>query len=742
MKTYINLRINKEFCSNLEQFKSYFNNAVLQKGTVFKDIIENFHDNTIYKWLSQIGEEELAGKVDLINKKQGNSNVVDELAKLLGRIIESNIMKPPYSKCFSFEGCHYKIDDNETVVFLKFKILNNDVYENYVISLNCCSEDQNKSINPSSYKKGERIEIPFPFNHNEVKQIAGLQISIDGNNICEEKYTGCINNNIENGNKIIAQITNFASDNQFIFLNGCTNYSTKFSLISEKKNELCLVLNGDSFANISFITQDCCSIRYCMHKYLDIYKDGTTSLEDVDSVLEKIRRKLHLNLDLLKIINDECYFISIEKYYDQEGNYEYCLPSRNIYDQDGNEILSLPDGVFVDHMTSYGDVVVYKRTENVFGTGYNAYGIYNLNGECILPCEYYFTQTYSLNPFVWGNPLHLENGLFRLSDRIENFDEICQNRYVQVSPKFQKSAKYFDAKTGSMLNYNPNELWDEKVRIAYGNNNEFDLYVGQCFIRHICIPQIVQLTFGREGRHTQSEYDNPNFDIELIGDNTILLHINRMDTGDYIINLEDRKVVFGGSEYELQKINNDYISVGIEKEKNGKKSRKYGVYTLKGDVILPVEYYNPFLPFFISNGDYRDIGDSGKVEQDIKLKVFKANFESFKARVKSFMELRAKSEKSRAESEELRARSEELRAESEKSRAKSEILRKRSEEFRAKSEILRKISEELRAKFEELRAIFEVEFEVCNAQFGKCIQLAEYNAQFEELRTDFNQSDL
>lgn len=393
---------------------------------------------------------------------------------------------------------------------------------------------------------------------------------------------------------IIKRISDFINRNRFIFLNG--DGTSVYSLISEKKERLCLTIKGRSFGSPYIMNNEC--VLHCNypHVYLHIRKNNSF-IVSIDEIVDFYRHKSMLNLDFMGEYKNKYYF---------SANFNYEGLAHDLYDSEGNKIINLPSDTFIDHFVQ-GFVVVVRRINR-----YNVYGIYDINGNCILPCKYNFTETFSSNSCMWGNPLHLEDGMFRLYHSIENFEEFAHSN-CSILPQFQSTKAYFDPCTKTFTDCNHRVFNIQNLRVVNFLLNEFDVFCGDKFVKHVCIPNEIDITYGQEGVHHETKNGHPNFYIEIIGSNTILLrnyNSRNKKIGEHLINIAKHHVIMGGSEYEFKIINKDYISVGISYKENGVTNRKYGVIKVGGEIVIPIEYKEPFLPFFIFNGSSSYVKDA------------------------------------------------------------------------------------------------------------------------------------
>lgn len=154
------LYINKEHCNSLTQLKDYFSQELNVGSDIYSDILDYGRSGDIAEWLREIGEVNLANKVDSI-ADNGDADFIKKLGEVLtGENITNNISKRPFKHCFEYHDVGCDVRGNDSIVNVKFKVIMT-ANETYKVSVDNQIEHVEKEINPSDYEEGEIITLHF-----------------------------------------------------------------------------------------------------------------------------------------------------------------------------------------------------------------------------------------------------------------------------------------------------------------------------------------------------------------------------------------------------------------------------------------------------------------------------------------------------------------------------------------------------------------------------------------------------
>lgn len=190
------LYINNEHCSSVEQLKNYFAEDLTFNSDTYADLLDYGRYGDIAVFLSEMGELEMASRVESISGDLGDSAFYAQLkAAILGKeAIDSKSLKPDFDKCFSFEGMKCDVKKNEAKVSISLKILM-CVNEEYELKVSTNWGTRSKSINPSSFESNKLSYVDFLFHKRQDREFENISIIMEDVLLAETTVT---EKNIEN----------------------------------------------------------------------------------------------------------------------------------------------------------------------------------------------------------------------------------------------------------------------------------------------------------------------------------------------------------------------------------------------------------------------------------------------------------------------------------------------------------------------------------------------------------------
>ena len=177
------LYINNELCHDLTQLQDYVR-SLSYGSEIYSDILEYALCGDLSSWLHEHGHEEIAAKVDSIDKSIGDTDFVNILTDyLLGEASitkkPNTIQKPNYSKCFSCDISISSKSNKETVVLLSITPLT-FTNENFEIKVSCGWGTKARVFNPSQYEGNTNYKESVSFHRRSNKEIGEIQVTIEG----------------------------------------------------------------------------------------------------------------------------------------------------------------------------------------------------------------------------------------------------------------------------------------------------------------------------------------------------------------------------------------------------------------------------------------------------------------------------------------------------------------------------------------------------------------------------------
>lgn len=181
------LYINKEHCNSLTQLKDYFSQELNVGSDIYSDILDYGRSGDIAEWLREIGEVNLANKVDSI-ADNGDADFIKKLGEVLtGEDMTNYISKRPFKQCFEYQDVGCDVRGNDSIVNVTFKVIM-IANETYKVSVNNQFELIEKEINPSDYEEGEVVTLNFVLH----KPFYKITVETEGQILCERDFTQSI----------------------------------------------------------------------------------------------------------------------------------------------------------------------------------------------------------------------------------------------------------------------------------------------------------------------------------------------------------------------------------------------------------------------------------------------------------------------------------------------------------------------------------------------------------------------
>lgn len=130
------LIINNEHCESVAQLKGYFSGDLTPGSDIYYDLLDYGRSGDIAVWLREMDEPELSSWVESVSTCLVDSEFLAALKAAMTGESAPPPPKPPFGKCFSFEGLDCDVKDNEAKVTVRLKVLMcvNETYELLVSS--------------------------------------------------------------------------------------------------------------------------------------------------------------------------------------------------------------------------------------------------------------------------------------------------------------------------------------------------------------------------------------------------------------------------------------------------------------------------------------------------------------------------------------------------------------------------------------------------------------------------------
>lgn len=182
------LYINNEHCSSVEQLKGYFTENLTSDSDIYNDLLDYGRYGDIAVWLREMGEPDMASKVDSISGDLGDSAFFAQLkAAILGTEIKADdSLKPSFDKCFAFECVKCDMKDNEAKISASLKVLL-CVNEEYELSVSSNWGTRAVMVNPYNYSEGKTATLDFTLRKRPGKEVGEITIKADGKELSCKK---------------------------------------------------------------------------------------------------------------------------------------------------------------------------------------------------------------------------------------------------------------------------------------------------------------------------------------------------------------------------------------------------------------------------------------------------------------------------------------------------------------------------------------------------------------------------
>lgn len=175
------LYINNEHCSSVEQLKGYFTEDLTPNSDIYADLLDYGRYGDIAEWLREMGEPDMANRVDSISGDLGDSAFYAQLkAAILGTEIKADeSLKPSFDKCFTFEGIKCNVKDNEAKISASLKVLMS-INEEYELCVSSNWGTRAVMVTPYNYSEGKTTTINFTFRKRPGKDIGEIIVIAEG----------------------------------------------------------------------------------------------------------------------------------------------------------------------------------------------------------------------------------------------------------------------------------------------------------------------------------------------------------------------------------------------------------------------------------------------------------------------------------------------------------------------------------------------------------------------------------
>ena len=173
----INLYIDNEHCSSVEQLKGYFKIGTNYDNPIVMELLEYGRAGDISDWLREKGESELAKAVDNINDNIGDSEYFSQLTAIITG--ERGVTeKPEFLKSFHVENVTSEKDDNGIIVCVQLKILSS-VNESYELTVRTNWGTKGNIVNPYNFDEGSTANLKFKFRKRPNSEINKITLFVD-----------------------------------------------------------------------------------------------------------------------------------------------------------------------------------------------------------------------------------------------------------------------------------------------------------------------------------------------------------------------------------------------------------------------------------------------------------------------------------------------------------------------------------------------------------------------------------
>lgn len=180
----IQLYINNEHCTSLEQLKCYIIMCAGKESNIFQELLEDARCGVISRWLMERDLHQMANQIDDLDTNLGDSEYYSKLSKIIvGTVIET--LKTKFEECFNLEDIKYECNKDVLTIHAYFKVLS-IINETYKISFHSGQDCESTNINPLLLNKteGDIEEIIISLNINPGSK--NLLIKADDQKIYED----------------------------------------------------------------------------------------------------------------------------------------------------------------------------------------------------------------------------------------------------------------------------------------------------------------------------------------------------------------------------------------------------------------------------------------------------------------------------------------------------------------------------------------------------------------------------
>ncbi|MBP3471478.1 MAG: SUMF1/EgtB/PvdO family nonheme iron enzyme [Paraprevotella sp.] len=181
------LYINKSFCLSIEQLRGYFAARIDINSDLYWDLLDYGRNHGMSEWLQEMGEEDLACRLEAIDNELGDSAFFAEMSRIiLGKEIQTPI-KPDFSQCFSVENIQHEVMDTGITVTVYLKVLM-PVNESFELKVQTNWGTRRNFINPFHSRTGELLKRDFSFRRRLNCDSIEIELFVDDKKYFRDKY--------------------------------------------------------------------------------------------------------------------------------------------------------------------------------------------------------------------------------------------------------------------------------------------------------------------------------------------------------------------------------------------------------------------------------------------------------------------------------------------------------------------------------------------------------------------------
>ena len=173
------LYISNEHCTSVTQLKGYFSEDLTPESDIYADLLDYGRHGDIAVWLRELGETELASRIESIDTGLSDSAFYRQLKVTITGIDDNTgPIKPAFEKCFSFAGMKCNVKGNEAKIIVSLKILM-CVNETYELSVSSNWGTRGVIINPYHYTEGKTACFDFTFRKRPGKDVGKIYVQAE-----------------------------------------------------------------------------------------------------------------------------------------------------------------------------------------------------------------------------------------------------------------------------------------------------------------------------------------------------------------------------------------------------------------------------------------------------------------------------------------------------------------------------------------------------------------------------------